>query len=291
MSSLVMDSIATELRIAGRICQETLGGIQRSGWMNLVIVITMAAILSIFGTLSAFILETQLFFQNIGSGFEVSVYLKSDANLDDMSSRIRGVNHVKHIERIPKEKAWEDMRKSLEVPEIDNPLPDTIHVKMEDQRYIEAAVAELKQMEGIEEISYAKDFLKKLEGISNVMSGVGLVVSLFLGVLTMFVISNTIHLLIEARSREIEILRMMGVGNWYIRLPFLFQGALYGLVGALIAYIPLSIAVFYINRLFESFHFSTSGYSLNFVSTVLVLMGILVGAGGAFNSVRKYLRI
>ncbi len=287
-----MDSITTELRIAGRIGEETLGGIKRSGWMNLIIIITMASILSVFGTLFAFIIETQLFFQHFGSGVEISVYLKDGANLAKVKSHIiKSLPHVKAIEMVTKDKAWENMQKSLQVPEIQNPLPDTLHVRMTDQEYIEGAVVQLKKLREVEEVSYAHDFLKKLRGVSNAISGVGMVVSIFLGVMTLFVISNTIHLLIEARSREIEILRMMGVGNWYIRLPFLFQGAFYGLLGALIAYIPLSIAVNYINGVFESFHFSTSGYSLSFVSTVLILMGILVGAGGATNSVRKYLNI
>ncbi len=292
MSSLVMDSITTELRIAKRICEETIGGVRRSGWMNLVIVITMAAILSVFGTLFAFIVETQLFFQHFGSGVEISVYLKDGATLANVKSEIiRDIPHVKAIESVTKENAWMEMQKSLQVSEFENPLPDTLHIRMTDQEYIEGAVEQLKKFREVEQVSYAHDFLEKLRGASSAISGVGMIVSLFLGMMTLFVISNTIHLLIEARSREIEILRMMGVGNWYIRLPFLFQGAVYGLVGALIAYIPLSIVVTYINNVFESFHFSTSGYSLGFVSTVLVLMGILVGAGGAANSVRKYLDI
>jgi len=285
------DTIATELRIAGRIFEETFGGFKRSGWMNLVIVVTMAAILSIFGTLFAFIIETQLFFSHIGTGFEVSVYLQNGANLSEVSDRIHRLPYVKHIELIPKQKAWEEMKKTLEVPNIENPLPDTIHVKVASQEFVDDAVAALRQINGVEKVNFAQEFLKKLKNISNVVSVVGMVIAVFLGLMTMFVISNTIHLLIEARSREIEILRMMGVGNWYIRLPFLFQGGAYGLVGALIAYIPLSVAVFYTGKFFESFHFSTSGYSLGIVSLVLILMGIIVGAGGAFNSIHKYLRI
>ena len=61
MTAPLMDNVATELRISGRLLQETWGGLKRTGWMNLVIIITMASILSIFGTLSAFMLETQLF--------------------------------------------------------------------------------------------------------------------------------------------------------------------------------------------------------------------------------------
>jgi cell division transport system permease protein len=143
----------------------------------------------------------------------------------------------------------------------------------------------------VEAVNYAKSVLEKLQGLSRVTSLIGLAVCIFLGTLTFFIISNTIHLLIEARGREIEIMRMMGVGNWYIRLPFLMQGATYGLVGAFIAYIPLSFVESYINQLFSYFQFSTSSYSLGVVFLVLVLMGIIVGAGGAATSTHKYLRI
>lgn len=112
-----------------------------------------------------------------------------------------------------------------------------------------------------------------------------------MGTLTFFIISNTIHLLIQARGREIEIMRMMGVGNWYIRLPFLIQGALYGLGGAFIAYIPLSIVEHYLSQFFSYFQFSSSNYSLSVVFLIMLLMGIIVGGGGAATSTHKYLKI
>jgi len=288
----LVEAIATEFRIARRILEETWGGLKRTGWMNLIIVITMAAILSIFGTVCASMIEAQLFFQNIGSGFEVSVYLKPNANVRDTAAAIADLDNVKRIEIVPKELAWEELRKNLEVADIENPLPDTIHLKVSDQKYIESVVMNIQQMtETVESVKYAKEFLRKLKHIANTLSAVGLVISIFLGVMTLFIISNTIHLLIEARGREIEIMRMMGVGNWYIRLPFLLQGSAYGLGGALLAYIPLSISMYYIALFFESFHFSSSGYSLGLVLTIMILMGILVGAGGAFTAARKYLSI
>jgi cell division transport system permease protein len=291
MSILVMDGIATETRILGRILQETLGGIRRTGWMNLVIVITMASILSIFGTFSAFVLETQLFVENIGSALKISVYASDKADLDTLRQQIQQMENVRNIEVIPKEKAWEEMRANYQVPDIQNPLPNTLHVQMTDQRHIEPMVQQLRQVQGVEDINYAKSVLEKLANVSKITSAVGITISLFLGVLTLFIISNTIHLLIQARSREIEIMRMMGVGNWYIRLPFLFQGAGYGLLGAFIAYIPLSIAEHYINLMFQYFQFSTSNYSQGIVFLVLLLMGIFVGAGGSAVAVHRYLKI
>lgn len=93
-----------------------------------------------FGTIFAFLIETQLFFQNIGAGFEISVYLADNARLDDVKPKIMSVGHVKSLEIIPKERAWTDMRKNLNAPDIDNPLPDTIHVRMDGKEYIPGAV-------------------------------------------------------------------------------------------------------------------------------------------------------
>ncbi|MBY0404540.1 MAG: ABC transporter permease [Cyanobacteria bacterium] len=289
--SQFIETLNTELRISSRILVETIGGIKRTGWMNLIIIVTMASILSIFGTLFAFVTEVDLFTKNIGAGLKISVYTKPGYDVDDIAKTIRSLPNVQSTEKISKDSAWEEMKTNYQVPDITNPLPDTIHVQMTNQEYIEPTVTRLSQMEGIEKVNYAQSVLRKLEKVANITSIVGLAVSIFLGTLTLFIISNTIHLLIEARSREIEILRMMGIGNWYIRLPFLFQGAFYGLMGSLLALIPLSVAEYYINELFLYFQFSTSGFSQSYALMIIALMGILVGGGGAFLSVRKYLRI
>lgn len=291
MNLKVVGSLATEFRIASRVVQETLGGMIRTGWMNLIIVITMASILSIFGILSVFLLETQLFVENIGSALKVSVYLKEGTSIVRTKRTIESMPSIKSVELIAKESAWREMKKQYKVPNIQNPLPDTFHVQLDDQSKIEATVKEIRKLPGIEEVSYAKSILEKLQSISQLTSIIGLVVSVFLGTLTFFIISNTIHLVIESRGREIEIMRMMGVGNWYIRLPFLLQGAAYGLSGALISFAPLALVESYINKLFHYFQFSISHYSLPTVFVVLLLTGIIVGAGAAATATHKYLKI
>lgn len=291
MSTNYMDTIVTDCRILGRILQETAGGIKRTHWMNVVIVITMASILSIFGTLFVFVLETQLFVENIGTGLKISVYAEDGADTNALQQTIRNLPHVKSIDVVSKEKAWQDMKANYQVPDIQNPLPETLHVQLDDQKFLESTAETLKATKGVEEIYFAKNILRQLQKVSRITSVVGMAVYTFFGILTLFIISNTIHLLIQARHQEIEILRMMGVSNWYIRLPFLFQGAFYGLTGALIAYIPLTIAQHYLNELFQYFQFTTNNYSHGLAFLILLLMGLVVGAGGSMMSVHKYLKV
>lgn len=286
-----MDTMATEMRITGRIFQETWGGLKRTGWMNVIIVVTMASILSIFGTLFSMVMETQIFVDNIGSGLRVSVYAAENTNLESLYDTIKGLDGVKAIEVITKEQAWQDMKQTFMVPDIENPLPNTLRVQMKDQKQIPETVSILEKLDGVEKVNYAAPVLEKIEKIAQITSAIGFAISIFFGLLTLFIISNTIHLLIEARSREIEILRMMGVGNWYIRLPFLLQGAAYGLAGSLLAYIPLYVVFVYIKKLMAFFQFSTDAYSLSVAFVTILLLGMVVGSAGAAVSVHRFLKV
>ncbi|MFM7467938.1 MAG: cell division protein FtsX [Vampirovibrionales bacterium] len=281
-----------ELRIALRILQETLGGLKRSGWMNLVVSITMGSILSIFGLLFLGITQVQDIVKGLGSSLEISVYLEPDADVSGVTDEIRKQPYVSAIELVSKEDALADMRKTYQVPALEqNPLPDTLHVNVTDARTIEQAVGTLKQIDGVEEVRYAYDIVERIQSIARFLSFTGLALLLYLGALTVFIISNTIHLLIEARGREIEILRMMGVSNWYIRLPFLLQGATYGLFGSLLGLIPLFYATEYGRMIYEALSLKQHSVSLLAIFSVMFILGATVGSGGAALSMRRYMRI
>ncbi len=290
MSDLV-GSLTTELRITGRIFRETGMGLKRTGLMNIIIVVIMASILSIFGALLAVIIEMGVLVQNLGSEVEISVYIKDEANTQQVRDEIMKLPHIKKLTLISKEKAWAEMQKEYPLPDVENPLPDTIHMQMTSEKHILTTVEKLKSLPGVETLQYPKEVLDKISKITQGASIVGMSVSFILAMLTMFIINNTIHLLIQNKRREIEILRMMGVGNWYIRLPFLLQGALYGVVSALVACGAVYFAVEFLNQVFITFQLQTNESTSNIVYIILVLMGLLVGGGGAAIAVRKYLQV
>ena len=120
-----------ELRIVYRISLETIYGIKRTGWINLAIITTMAAILTIFGSLFRFTLSLNSFVHELGNVLEISVYVKSDTNTENLAKEIRQLEHVERVKIIPKEKSWADLKREFEVPNIENPLPDTLHVKVD----------------------------------------------------------------------------------------------------------------------------------------------------------------
>lgn len=286
-----MNHLDADIRIIKRVIGETFKGLKRTRWMNLIIITTMAAILSIFGCLFRTSLAISEFVGHLGDSLEVSVYLKQGYTPEEVKPDIYKIGNISEIKIIPRQQAWEELKKEMDVPDIKNPLPDTLRLRVKNQQAIDSVIAKVKSLHSVESIQYSKDIADKIVKVGNVTNVVTVVVLLVLGSLTLSIINNTIHLVIQSRSEEIEIMRMMGVGNWYIRSPYLLQGAFYGFCGALISLIPLRVLENYIISMFDFFNIGDMPAFTNLVCAVLMSMGIFVGSLGSFISVRKYLRI
>lgn len=286
-----INTLETDWRIFGRVLSETQGGFSRTGWMNLVIIITMAAILSLFGLLFSGLMEANQFISSLGSSVRVSVYLDGDSNLSDVVPGIRHMAQVKSVQVVSKEQAWKTMSASYDLPDVGNPLPDALHVEVDNPDKIEAVSQDIQKLPGVEAVNYPRKQLIRLQQLAKLLSWVGLLFLGFLGTMTLFIISNTIQLLIQARGREIEILRMMGVGNWFIRLPFLFQGGVYGLSGAILGSVPVLLAWYYLRQSASFLDWQSTNGSEVLAVGVMLGLGLLVGSGGAIFAVRRYLHI
>lgn len=283
--------MGTEFRVFVRILIETLKNIKRANWMNWVVISTMAAILSIFGCMFRLTLGIDNIVKEFGSVLKVSVYLQDDTNPKEFLAQVKKLPHIKAIEFISKDKAWEDLKKQYTVPDISNPLPNTLHIRVSKTDYIEPLVAKLKNMEGVESVNYAQWIAQQIKKVSNATTIATIILVLLLGGLTLFIISNTIHLLIQSCSREIEIMSMMGVSIWYIKTPYVLQGAFYGLAGSIVALLPLYILQSYIVKVYAYFNIVPPALNMNIVILAILSIGLLVGSAGSLISVQKFLKI
>lgn len=281
----------TELRIIYRIIMETFNDIKRTGIVNLVIITTMAAILTIFGGLFRTTLSVSTFAHEMGSVLEISVYLKPSAHPRAMSREIKKIDHVQKVELITKQKSWSDLKREIDIPDIENPLPDTLHVKVDKPENINAVFAQVKGMPGIADMSYAQELAKKIQFLNQVVNTTTIFVVIIVAILTITIINNTIQLVIQSRKEEIEIMRLMGVSNWYIKIPLIMQGALYGFFGATVALIPLNIIQNMLNNVHKFFLIPSPLFAENIVIMTMFFVGILFGAGGSFLSIKKHLQV
>ncbi|MDD3237963.1 MAG: permease-like cell division protein FtsX [Candidatus Gastranaerophilales bacterium] len=280
-----------ELRIIYRIAMETVNGIQRTGWINVAIITTMAAILTIFGALFRTTLSLSTIVHQLGSALEISVYVKQNSNTDQVIARIKEIPHVEKVKLITKDKAWSDMRKELDVADIENPLPDTLHVKVDKTENIQNVYGSMKNISGIEDYNYAQDIAKKMEVFNNAVNVMTLFVVVIVAVLTIAIINNTIQLVIQSRKKEIEIMRLMGVSNWYIKIPLILQGAIYGFFGALIALIPLNFVQTWLLKVHAFFMIPSPVLAVNTVIMTLFIIAVGFGAGGSLLPIKKYLQV
>ncbi len=280
-----------ELRILYRLGIETFNDIRRTGWVNIVIITTMAAILMIFGACFRTAISISSFSKELGNALEISVYLKNSTDAREVKSEISQFEHVENITIIPKDESWIKLKNEMSLPNIDNPLPDTLHVKVDNPENLQTVFDNIKQINSVEDMSYAKDLAAKIELVNHVVKTITLVVIVIMGLLTVTIINNTIQLVIQSRKDEIEIMRLMGVNNWYIRFPFIMQGAFYGLTGSLLALIPLNYVQNGLINVHKFFMIPSPAYAQNLVILVMFSMSILFGAVGSFWCIKKHLQV
>lgn len=281
-----------ELRIAYRILMEAVNDIKRTGIINLVIITTMAAILTLFGVLFRFTLSLSSCANQLGNVLEISVYLKQNAQTSVVKDRIKEVKHVKSVRLIPKTESWDALRKELGLPsDMANPLPDTLRVSVDKPDNIASVFSSIKVISGVEDLGYAKEIAKKIQRLTHVVNTTMLFVIIFSAALTITIINNTIQLVIQARKEEIEIMRLMGVSNWYIKTPLIMQGAFYGFISSIVAVLPLSWLQGFLINMHKFFLIPMSAYAQNIVIITLIIIGTTFGAIGSFLSIKKHLQV
>lgn len=280
-----------ELRIAYRIVMEAVNDIKRTGIINVVIITTMAAILTLFGVLFRFTLSLSTFANELGNVLEISVYLKSNASPSIVKDRIKEIKHVKNVTLKTKEESWDSLKKELGLDDVANPLPNTLRVKVDKPENIPEVFSSIKPISGVGDISYAKELAKRMQVLTNVVNTTMVFVIIISAALTITIINNTIQLVIQSRKDEIEIMRLMGVSNWYIKTPLIMQGAFYGFVSSVIAVFPLSWVQGLLINVHKFFLIPTPIYAQNIVIITLLLIGTAFGAIGSFLSIKKHLQV
>jgi cell division transport system permease protein len=174
-----------------------------------------------------------------------------------------------------------------------NPLPASLEVRLKegyrDAAAVDAVAQRLRGFGFVEDVRYGREWIRKLDSLRNMTGLVGVVIGLAFAAVAIVIIGVTIRLTILQRAREISIMRLVGATDWFIRGPFLLEGALKGLLGGL-----LSLALCYAGYLL--FRNNSAGTLSDLVffgpmhMALLTVFGTLLGLGGSLASVGRHLR-
>ena len=236
----------------------------------------------------------------------IVTYLKKDVTEEQIENIKNEISSYKNTEEVTfkSKDEWK-----LEMSEYDdsfktvlnyldeNPLMDSFVLKVNDVKKLSETSEYIKAINGVDTVKYGEGMVEQVISVFDIVQKIVVVVVIALVVVTSFLISNTIKLTIFSRRNEIEIMRLVGASNITIKLPFLFEGFIIGLIGSII---PVCITIYgYVilysrmhGKLFSNMIMLIKPYPFVFyVSLIVVAIGALVGMYGSIKAVRKYLKV
>jgi cell division transport system permease protein len=174
-----------------------------------------------------------------------------------------------------------------------NPLPASMEVRLKegyrDARTAALVAERLRGFSFVDDVRFGRDWVQRLDQLRNVTGLVGLVIGLAFAAVAVVIIGVTIRLTLLQRAREIAIMRLVGATNWFIRGPFLLEGALKGLLGGLLSLV-LCYAGYLLFRDTASGPFAGLIFFRPDQMALLIVFGVLLGLGGSLISVGRHLR-
>ena len=269
-------------------------------------VIAVTVTLLIVGVLVVIAGNISDFTDNIESDFQIQATISpgfsEDKEIAELQAQIEQLDHVESCTFSSKEDELQELiAENGEMfryyeGEDRNPLYDVFRIELDDNRQIDAVSEALNQMDGIVEATYGGDEITVMVSVFEALRSGGTVFVVFLAILALLFIQNTIRMTIQARNTEIAIMRSVGASNWYIRGPFILEGMYIGVLGSIIPIVLISCGYYALYQAFDGVLLSSMFVMKPMwpfifgVCLILLLGGILVGMAGSLLAVGKYLR-
>ena len=283
---------------------DALRSLKRNRTVSMASVATVAATLFILGVFLLIVFNVNEGVQELGSKLQVKIYLKDDITIADKSAiekaldNVQGVTEIKFedkndaLEKVKKQ-FGEDSKSLIQGFEKKNPFPNAYVVSVQKPEIVNNVVKAAEGLNGIEKIKDVREIVDKIIKLTNTLKVVGLALFVILISVSLFLIGNTIKLTLYSRKKEIGIMKFVGATDWFIRWPFIIEGMMLGVSGAIIS----TGVLYYVYRLiFLKYTNVLLGVNLinpHFIlSTTLwqfMLGGLFIGAMGSIMSIRKFL--
>lgn len=279
--------------------------IRRSPYQAMAAFIVMAATFFISGLFILIATGSNEVIKYFEARPQISAFFKDEAQIEQINSlqkKLSDTNLTSEVKFISKDdalKIYQDQNKNdpllLELVTA-NILPASLDISTYNAADLEKISEILAKEEIIDEVVYQKDVVEKLTNWTRILRIGGISLVLFLTAVSILIVFMVIGMRIAIRREEIKIMRLIGASNWYIKAPFIFEGVLYGVVGAIISSLSITILVLYFSPEIAPFFTGIPIFPIPItVFGILIggqsLVGAIIGALGAQISLRRYLRI
>ncbi len=273
--------------------------------MSVASVCIVTAALVLFGLFVAIGINVNSIIDQIGSSYEINVYLSKDDNrpqpqlIKNDLEDIDGVTNARYFSREDRlKKVTEEVygEDAYAFEEGENPLRDSFVVTISDLSKVNKITSDISAVSGVDEIVQSNDIVGNIEKVSDVVKNAGIILFIIFILMSVFIISNTINLGMVSHGEEIKIMKIVGATKGFIRTPFLIQGLMFGIIAALIASVLIvfgySIVLDKMVTMFGSgvINFINTRDIAVFVVPAFFVIGAVIGAFGSASSVNKYLK-
>ena len=229
----------------------------------------------------------------------------TDGDRQNVSEKINKLSNIEKVTFKSKQDISKEMMDSSETlknimskwSDAESPIQDTFQIKVKDINKIGETAKKINDIDKVEIVKYGEGMVEQLVSVFNIVRrlSVGAVIALI--VVTAFLIINTIKITIFSRRREIEIMRLVGASNLNIKIPFVIEGLILGILGAIV---PICTTIYGYTAIYDKLHgqlFTPVIKLINptpfvyHISGILIVIGMIVGMLGSLRAVRKYLKI
>lgn len=296
-----------KLRTLGRHGKEGLKNIGRNGWMTFASISAVTVALILVGLFLTVMFNLNKIAGEVENNVEVRVYVSQTASKADQQALKDQLSHVKYVKSVDYQSKQEGLNNLIKSMGNDgsvfsslkkeNPLPNAFILKTDQPKQTIYVANKVKKFDHVQEVRYGKGTVEKLFKVVDTARNVGAVLIIGLLFTSIFLIANTIKLTIVARRTEIEIMKLVGATNSFIRWPYFVEGLLLGVLGSVV---PILLIVFGYREVYSRFSGKFSSFFVELVpyhtmalymSLLLLGIGAVIGVWGSVNSVRKFLRI
>lgn len=283
--------------------KESLISFKKNWVISMAGITTVALSLLLVGSFMLFAFAMNNIIKSTEQKVEIVVFLADGIpaeSVEALQSEIMSWGEVKKVDYVSKDQALEQLKKQFKDSDMldmieGNPLPASLEITLKDPQKANDVVTRLEDRSEVDDVRHDRQLVDRLFQVTKIARWF---IAIFVGLLSfasLVLIANAIRLAIYARRKEVAIMRLVGASNWFIRWPFLLEGILQGVIGAVISIILLYIAkVVLIDKIKSALVFLPIGSSQQeFYQLVfgLIIAGIVIGAAGSAIALRRFLKV
>lgn len=235
---------------------------------------------------------------------QVTAFFKDEASqgeINSLRSNIEATGRTSEIRFVSKEEAlkiYQEQNKSdpllleLVTAEI---LPTSLEISTHEIEDLALISTELSKSPIVQEVIYQRDVIATLTAWTNALRRVGIAAIIILGLVSIFIMATIIGIKISHKKEDIEIMKLIGATNWYIRKPYLLEGVFYGVTGSFVGWLLATLSLWYATPFLSSFLRGIPLFPVSFISLLIlllteVILAVLLGVLSSYLAVLRYLK-